>query len=190
MSCCLFRSGLFAPLLAFALALGLSACGSSSKIEVERTLAEANFDAKATFVMLPAAQQDRARDFKKYSDQIATQLRAHGLRQVEDAAQARYALMFSYDGDGIERYSDERHKALDPKKHKEGQSDRTLTIILYDLTKPRLVDETVFGGYAQCSVDSLKRDPLVIPAMIDAVLKDFPGSNGRDTYTENLPEFK
>jgi uncharacterized protein YcfL len=181
---------MFAPVSALLTSLLLSACGSSSAIEVERSVALANLSQQSNFVVLPAAQQERARDFAKYGDQIAGVLTSYGLKRVEDPAQARYAVMFSYDGDGLERASDERHRAIPEKKRKEGMVERSMTIVLYDLTRPKMIDEAVFSGYADCSVDSIRRDPIVVPLMISAILKDFPGSNGRDSYSTGLPDMK
>ena len=181
------RFGLMPALILMA-TLALTACGGE-KIEVERTSVLGTAPQTANFVLITATGQERAKDFAKYAEQITGQMTAHGFRKVEDAAQARYALMFSYDGDGLERASDDRHRAINEKKKKEDKVERTMTIILYDLTRPRMVDETVFGGYAQCAVDSARRDPTVIPLMIDAIMKDFPG-DGRETYTASLPSFK
>jgi len=180
------RFGLM-PVIAILTTLALTACGSD-KIEVERTSVLGTLS-QPNFIVQPANGQERARDFNKYADQIAGAMSAYGFKRVDDAKNAHYALMFSYDGDGLERASEDRHRTINEKKKRDDKVDRTMSIILYDLTRPRLVDETVFGGYAQCSVDSARRDPTVIPLMIDAIMKDFPGS-GRETYSASLPSFK
>jgi hypothetical protein len=180
------RFGLL-PVFAIIATLALTACGSD-KIEVERTSVLGTL-AQPNFVLIQATGQERARDYGKYADQIASAMSAYGFKKVDDAKNARYALMFSYDGDGLERASEDRHRTINEKKKKDDKVERTMSIILYDLTRPRMVDETVFGGYAQCAVDSARRDPTVIPLMIDAIMKDFPGS-GRETYTASLPSFK
>jgi hypothetical protein len=176
------------PVLALFVCLVLSACGGD-RIEVERTSALPSPLLQGNFVVIPATQQDRARDYGKYADLIVKQMAPYGFSRVEDAAQARYALMFSYDGDGMERASEDRHRSLPEKRKSDNRIDRTVSIMIYDLTRPRLVDETVFGGFAQCAVDSAKRDPQVMPAMIDAIMKDFPGS-GRETYSASVPSSK
>ena len=176
----------FTSLIPAALLVMLSACGSDH-IEVERTAALPVL--QANFVVIPSKTQDKAKDYSKYADLITTDLSRTGLHRVEDAAQARYGLMFSYDGDGAERGSDDRHRGIGEKKYSDGKVARTVSIMIYDLTRPRLINEAVFGGYAECPVDSLRRDPIVMPAMFDAILKDFPGE-GRETYKADLPSMK
>jgi hypothetical protein len=173
--------------------LSLGACGSSEKIAVERSAVLPGEVQAARFVLVPAKGQEKARDFAKYANQITAQLASHGFVRVEDAGQARYALMFSYDGDGLDRAAEERHRAAgasaERKQRGEAKTQRSLSIILYDLSKPNRPDEAVFSGFAECSVDSVSRDPQVMPAMIDAVMKEFPGRN-RENYTVSLPDFK
>jgi hypothetical protein len=181
------RNGVL-PVLALFVTLALSACGGNH-IEVERTSALPSPLPQGNFVVIPATAQDRAKDYKKYADQIVGQMTPYGFKRVEDAAQARYALMFSYDGDGMERASEDRHRSLPEKRRSDIKIDRTMSILIYDLTRPRLVNETVFGGFAQCAVDSGKFDTQVMPALIDAIMKDFPGS-GRETYSASLPALK
>lgn len=172
-------------LVALALVLALGACGGG-KIEVTR-LAELPGDAPAApnFVVVRAKTQDRAPDFAEFADRIAKALTAKGLARVDAPAQARYALMFSYDGDGSKSEADV-WKRNNKSKNSEGKQERTVAVALFDLTRPNQTNEKVWGGQARCSVETSNRK-AVVEALIDAVMKDYPGK-GRETYSVSLPD--
>jgi len=167
----------------FAAVLALGACGSN-RIEVERIVALPADAPAATYVVVRAKAQDHAKDYPKYADQIAAQLAAKGFTRVEAARQAKYALMFSYDGDG----SGGGMGSMDVYRHDkkpEGKVEHTVSIALFDLSRPDRPDEKVFGGRASCKVETPHVD-IVIASLIEAVLIDFPGK-ARETYTVKLP---
>jgi len=174
-----------------ALALGtlltLAACGGED-IHVERAAALPSDAEVAPFVVLRAKAQSGAKDFDKYADHIAGDLAAKGFTRVDQPAQARYAVMFSYDGDGAGWIYEEGSLSRKDSKRDENSVDRTVSIILFDLTRPKRTDEQVFAGRAQCLVETTTHDSVLVTALFDAVLRDFPGSR-REIYTVGLPKF-
>lgn len=164
----------------------LSAC-SGGRIDVTRTAALPDDVPKATFIMVRGKTQDHAKEWPKFADQIAGQLAARNLSRVEAASQARYAVMFSYDGDGMGGKSEgsaRKHRDKD-KKSGGGPVEREVSIALFDLSRPNQPNEKVFGGRALCKTEAADAN-AVVAAMIDAVLKDFPGKD-RETYGVSLP---
>lgn len=166
-------------------ALALCACGSDPNIKVDRSAALPR-DAAARFVVIPTKVQDSAKDYEKYATQIAGRIGANGLTRVSDAAQARYGLMFSYDGDGMTNAAEERHRVFAEKKEEEGKIKRSVSVTLYDLTKPHQHDEVVFNAVAECKTERGYDNGKVIAALLDAALQDFPGKS-RETFEVDLP---
>ena len=164
--------------------MAVSACGGG-RIEVARMAVLPTDAQKTTFVMVRAKSQDRAKDYPKFADQIATQLVAKGLARVDAPSQAKYAVMFSYDGDGSKSEADV-WKRNNKSKNSEGKQERTVAVALFDLTRPNQTNEKVWGGQARCSVETSNRK-AVVEALIDAVMKDYPGK-GRETYSVSLPD--
>jgi hypothetical protein len=169
------RSGTWLRMVSLLATLVVAGCWGSSGIRVERSAALPNENGK--FVVLPVKTQEGAKDYGKYADQITAKLSAKGLARVEVAAQARYALMFSYDGDGLASASEERRRNFPEKKSDDDKVVRTLSINLYDLTRPHQHDEVVFAAQAHLSLDRTADKNDVIAALIDAALQDFPGSS-------------
>ncbi len=196
----------WAGMLAVLAVMAVSACGGGPKIEVERTTTLPPEPAKATYVFVRAKGQDHARDYAKFADQIAGQLAAKGFSRVDSTAQARYALMFSYDGDGQRRGSEggdseESYRSRHGRDHDDGP-EVSASIALFDLTRPNQPGEKVFGGWAQGPEGKEKdqdkdwakkrakaaaRRTAVVAALIDAILKDFPGEASED-YSASLPD--
>jgi hypothetical protein len=181
------RSG-FMRLSVLLIGLALSACGGN-KIMVDRSVDFSPGARTGNFVVLPAKGQERAKDYSKYADLIATQLSAAGLTRVEDAAQARYALLFSYDGDGLSNASEDRRDWRHDNTVDDGKIERSISVTLYDMTRQQQYNELVFGGWANCRIETAGRDSVLLPAMFNAVLKDFPG-DGHETYKVRVPDLK
>ena len=119
---------------------------------------------------------------------MAANLVAKGFTRVEQPAQARLALMLAYDGDGAGWVFEDIGKSpKDLSKRDENAVDRTVSVTLFDLTRPKRTDEEVFSGRAQATVETTTHDTILIPALFDAVLRDFPGS-GHESYTVSLPK--
>lgn len=164
----------------------VSACGGG-RIEVERITSLPPGVLKANFIILQSKEQTGAREFSEFADKIAGQLAAKGLTRVTEASAARYGVMFSYSGDGTRNdYGDARNGRRD-RKEDDGDVVRTASIVLYDLTRPDRPDEKVFGAQAQCKVKTAAHDAVVLSALFDALLKDFPGA-ARETYSEPVPK--
>lgn len=171
-------------LLALFAVLALSACGGG-RIEVERIAVLPDDAPKSSFVVVRGKSQDHAKEFPKFADQIAAKLIAKGLSRVDTPSQAKYAVMLSYSGDGMKAAADGGRRSERDKKGGEGKAERTVSIALFDLTRPDRPDEKVFGGWAKCTAETANSD-AVIAALIDAILKDFPGK-GRESYSASLP---
>jgi hypothetical protein len=180
------RAPALAGLFVLLAVIALSACGGG-KIEVERVASLPADAQKATFAVLPANGQDHAKDYPKFADQIAARLAPRGLSRVESPSQARYALMFFYNGDGRPEASADERWGRSERRADESKIERSVSILLYDLTRPERTDEKVFGGRARCFVDTSKHDPQVLSALIDALLQDFPGKS-RETFSVSLPD--
>ncbi len=163
--------------------MAVTACGGA-RIDVSRMTTLAAEPQKATFVMVRTKAQDRSTDYPKLADQIAAQLVAKGFSRVESAAQARYALMFTYDGEGVGGDSGSKRRAS--KKNADEKIELSLSIALFDLTRPNQPDEKVFGGRARCLVEPT--NPVAIgSALIEVVLRDFPGKS-HETYSARLAD--
>lgn len=171
------RSGTWLRIVAVFSTLAVAACGGGILVERSAALPSET----GNFVILPVRTQEGAKDYNKYAEQIAAKLAARGLSRVEEPAQARYGLMFSYDGDGLAGASEERRRNFPEKKSDDDKVVRTLSINLYDLTRPHQHDEVVFAAQAHLSLDRTADKSDVIAALIDAALQDFPGSK-RETY--------
>jgi len=171
------------PLLALLGVVALSAC-SGGKIEVARMEVLPTDAAKTTFVVVRAKSQDHAKDYPKFADQIAALLTAKGFSKVDSPSQAKYAVMFSYDGG--EMAASQRGNRN--KKDADEKAERTVSIALFDLARPDQPDEKVFGGRAHCSTEKANSEAAVA-AMIDAIMKDFPGK-AHETYSVSLPDFE
>ncbi len=167
--------------------MAVSACGGG-RIEVARMAVLPTDAQKTTFVMVRAKSQDRAKDYPKFADQIATQLVAKGLARVDAPSQAKYAVMFSYDGDGGTGDSSEGGRRSGRDKKGDGKVERTVSIALFDLSRPDQPDEKVFGGRAHCTAETTNPN-AVVSALIDAILKDFPGK-AHETYSVSLPDLE
>ena len=172
------------PLAALLAVMALSACGGG-RIEVDRMAVLPPDTVKTTFVMVRAKSQDHSKSYPKFADRIAEKLAAKGFSRVDAASQAKYAVMFSYDGDGMAGASDGGRHGMHDKKG-EGKVERMVSIALFDLSRPDQPDEKVFGGRAKCTTETANPD-AVISALIDAILKDFPGK-AHETYSTGLPD--
>ena len=166
--------------------VAVSAC-SSEKIAVERITSLPPGALNANFIILQAKEQRGAKDYSEFSDKIAAQLTAKGLSRVTDPSAARYGVMFFYSGDGSRNdYVDDRNGRRE-RKEGEGEVVRSASIVFYDLTRPDRPDEKVFGAQAHCKVNTTSQDAVVLSALFDAILKDFPGAP-RETYSAPIPK--
>ena len=186
------RQAMPALMRAFALlaTIAVSACGGgNSDIEVQRMAALPPDARQATFIVLKAKAQRGGKDYASLADQIAGQLTAKGFSRVDAAANARYGLMFSYDGDGAGWIDEQGRRSSVSRKGEGGKYERNVSIVLYDLTRPNRADEEVFGARAQCTVETAKHDLVVWSAMVDAALRDFPGE-ANEKYSVSLPKLE
>lgn len=171
----------WARTLAVLAVMAVSACGGG-QIDVQRTTTLPPQPVKATYVFVRTRAQDHAKDYARFSDQIARQLAAKGFARVDSPSQARYALMFSDDGGGRGEDSEERYG----RRHGGSKGiEVSASIALFDLTRPDQPGEKVFGGWAQGPEGKVKHDAMV-SALIDAILRDFPGE-ASETYSASLP---
>lgn len=184
---CRNRGRMWARMLAVLAVVAVGACGGE-QIDVERMAAFPPDAPKATFVIVKKRQQDRAKTYAKFADQIARQLAAKGFTRVDTAAKARYALMFSYYGDGTTKETEQEYRAANNWKRRKDLGKPTASIALFDLTRPNQPGERVFGGWAEYGEEAKDHDAMVT-AMIDAILKDFPGKS-HETYSADPPEVK
>jgi len=183
------RLRLALPLLLVTL---VAACGGEH-IEVIRTTALPPAPPKAAFIVLQAAAQEGSENFKSYADRIATQLVQKGFTRVDKASQARYAVMLTFNEEELDAEAKaaekrrQKRKDKDKDDHKakeEDATERTLSIAIFDLTLPNSSGEKVFGAHAHCPPRKDGSGP-VTPAMIDAVLRDFPGDE-HESYSLKL----
>jgi len=89
-----------------------------------------------------AKSQDHAKDYPKFADQIAALLTAKGFSKVDSPSQAKYAVMFSYDGG--EMAASQRGNRN--KKDADEKAERTVSIALFDLARRRLSHRADPGG--------------------------------------------
>ena len=178
------------PLGAVLLLTLLAAC-SHPHIEVVRTQSLPSDAPKASFIMLQSATQEGDANYDRFADQIAQHLISQGFTRVTTAAKARYAVMFTTDEPDpeAENRSSKRRRAKDKDKetrHYDNDDgvERSLTIAIFDLTRPNSSGEKVFGAFVK-SPSRKDGGGLVTPAMIDAALKDFPGEES-ESYKVRL----
>ena len=184
------RLRLALPLLLVTL---VAACGGES-IDVIRTTALPPTPPKAAFVTLQAAAQEGSEHYKEYADRVAQLLIQKGFTRVDKAAQARYAVMFTFNEEDLDaeaKAAEKRRERARKGEHREDRkdkeedvTDRTLSIAMFDLTLPNSSGEKVFGAHAHCPP---RKDGggAVTPGLIDAALHDFPGDE-HESYSMKL----
>ena len=199
------------PCATLLLLLCLGGCAATNAIDVTRQTTLPPAVKGAPFIVLLSNDQGDEASYKDYATTLVTQLQSQGLAAVQDAKNARYAVMLDRTwphrgqdtaegeaqgsggggmgrGGGFRGGGGHHHGGGGDGSNRTDSRDTSLQIAVFDLSKPNSPQEKVFYAEVKAPIGHDENDAAV-DAMISAALKDFPGKT-HETYSIDLPETK